>query len=80
MNIIRGVRKWNALKRVVIHTIAMGEDGIDHQFMRTLAQENKGSYRKILKGGKIVRDGDGDKPAKARGDGDKPAKARGAGK
>ncbi|MEE2887723.1 MAG: HEAT repeat domain-containing protein [Planctomycetota bacterium] len=65
MNIIRGVRQWNALKRVVIHTIAMGEDGIDHRFMRMLAQENSGSYRRIMKGGKVVRDGAKDENAKA---------------
>lgn len=64
MKIIKGVRQWNALKRVVIHTIAMGEDGIDHQFMKTLAQENSGSYRQILKGGKVKKDG-----KQAKGDG-----------
>lgn len=63
MKIIKGVRQWNALKRVVIHTIAMGNDGIDHEFMRMLAKENGGSYRKILKGGKVVKDGEQKKGA-----------------
>ncbi|MCA8955378.1 MAG: HEAT repeat domain-containing protein [Planctomycetes bacterium] len=52
--IIEGARKWNPLKRVVIHTIAMGESGIDHEFMSKLARENGGQYRKILAGGRVV--------------------------
>ncbi len=57
MKIIEGVREWNALKRVVIHTIAMGQQGIDHKFMQMLATENGGEYRKVLKGGKVEKGG-----------------------
>jgi hypothetical protein len=71
MKIIEGVRQWNPLQRVVIHTIAMGESGIDHDFMQKLASENRGEYRKILKGGKIEK-GDGE-PADKEPEGKEPA-------
>jgi hypothetical protein len=40
--IIRAVREWNKLKRVVIHTIGIG--GHNVAFMSTLASENGGTY------------------------------------
>lgn len=85
MKIVKGVRQWNSLKRVVIHTIAMGDSGIDHKFMRMLANENKGGYRKILKGGKVVLDGADEADKKKDKDGEKgkdgaPGKDGGKGK
>jgi hypothetical protein len=43
-SILVGVRKWNALKRVVIHTIGIGEQ-LNTKFLGTLAKENGGAFR-----------------------------------
>ncbi|WP_109434918.1 MULTISPECIES: VWA domain-containing protein [Aquimarina] len=40
--VLEEIRKVNT-KGVIIHTIAFGEDA-DHNFMRTLAQENQGTF------------------------------------
>ncbi len=40
--VLEEIRKVNT-KGIIIHTIAFGEDA-DHNFMRTLAQENKGTF------------------------------------
>ncbi len=40
--VLEEVRKINT-KNIIIHTIAFGEDA-DHNFMRTLAQENNGTF------------------------------------
>ncbi len=41
--IIEGVRMWNPLKKVVVHSIAMGKDTND-LFLRQLASENSGQF------------------------------------
>ncbi len=51
MKIVEGARKWNSLKRVMIHTIAFGTKDIDHKFMHMLADENGGQYRIVLPDG-----------------------------
>ena len=40
--ILEDVRKWNKLRRVVIHTIGIGQD--NRGFMQALAKENGGTY------------------------------------
>ncbi len=45
------VRQWNAQKRIVIHTIGIGAEH-NTTFMRTLAEENDGSYYAVLPEGK----------------------------
>lgn len=40
--ILEDVRKWNKLRRVVIHTIGIGQD--NRAFMQALAKENGGTY------------------------------------
>lgn len=42
--ILVSVRQWNALKRVVIHCIAIGKE-LNAGFLRQLADENGGEYR-----------------------------------
>lgn len=43
--IIKAVRKWNALKSVVIHTIGIGGE-LNAPFLQKLAQENNGEFRR----------------------------------
>jgi hypothetical protein len=43
--IINAVRNWNALKSVVVHCIGIGE-GINESFMRKLATENGGEFKR----------------------------------
>ena len=42
--ILLGVRAWNALKRVTIHTIAIGKD-LNASFLQQLASENGGEFK-----------------------------------
>lgn len=41
--ILRRVRDWNKLSRIVIHTVAVGKDA-DQAFLRRLAMENGGQF------------------------------------
>jgi hypothetical protein len=41
--ILDAVRRWNALDRVVVHTIGLG-DGVGDWFLQGLAQQNGGTY------------------------------------
>ncbi|MHC4959896.1 MAG: VWA domain-containing protein [Planctomycetota bacterium] len=41
--ILEGVRKWNALGRVTIHTIGIGKD-LNRTFLEQLARENNGRF------------------------------------
>ena len=43
--IITAVRGWNALKRVTVHCIGIGK-GINAAFLKTLASENNGEFRR----------------------------------
>lgn len=43
--IIRAVREWNPLKRVVIHTIGLGDE-LNEPFLRALAIENGGEFKR----------------------------------
>jgi hypothetical protein len=42
--ILTGVREWNPLKRVVIHTIAIGKD-VNVPFLQQLARDNGGEFK-----------------------------------
>lgn len=42
--ILVGARQWNALKRVTIHTIGIGQ-GLDVDFLTKLAKENGGEFK-----------------------------------
>lgn len=42
--IIRGVRAMNKLKKITIHTIVVGQDSKNSDFMRRLATENGGQF------------------------------------
>lgn len=44
--ILVGVRSWNALKRVTIHTIGIGK-GLNEPFLAQLARENGGEFKKF---------------------------------
>jgi Mg-chelatase subunit ChlD len=44
--IIAAVRKWNSLKTVVVHCIGIGQ-GVNIRFMRQLATENGGEFKKF---------------------------------
>jgi Mg-chelatase subunit ChlD len=44
--IIAAVRKWNSLKTVVVHCIGIGR-GVNTRFMRQLATENGGEFKKF---------------------------------
>ena len=44
--ILEGVRAWNPVKRVTIHTIGIG-NGLNDSFLRTLAEENGGEFKKF---------------------------------
>ncbi len=44
--IIKAVRKWNALKSVVVHCIGIGK-GVNEPFMRQLASENGGEFKRF---------------------------------
>ncbi len=48
------VRQWNAQKRIVIHTIGIGAEH-NNTFMRTLAEENGGSYHAVMPDGKKAK-------------------------
>ena len=41
--ILRRVREWNRLSRIVLHVVGVGKDH-DAVFMRRLAEENGGQY------------------------------------
>lgn len=44
--IIKAVRKWNALKSVVVHCIGIGR-GVNERFMKKLATENGGEFKRF---------------------------------
>ena len=44
--ILAGVRQWNALKRVTIHAIGIG-NGLDVAFLTQLAKENGGEFKQF---------------------------------
>lgn len=44
--VLQAVRQWNAMKRVVIHTIGIGKEH-NVRFMKQLASENGGQYRGV---------------------------------
>ena len=44
--ILEGVRAWNPVKRVTIHTIGIG-NGLNEGFLRTLAEDNGGEFKKF---------------------------------
>lgn len=44
-NIMAAIKQWNPMGRVVIHTIGIG-DGMDVDFLRRLAAENGGTFKK----------------------------------
>lgn len=52
--ILVAVRDWNPLKRVVIHTIGIGED-LNYDFMERLAAENGGEFKHFTDAGERKR-------------------------
>jgi hypothetical protein len=44
--ILEGVRAWNPVKRVTIHTIGIG-NALNEGFLRTLAEDNGGEFKKF---------------------------------
>ncbi|PIE25516.1 MAG: hypothetical protein CSA62_01075 [Planctomycetota bacterium] len=46
--ILKAVRTWNAMNRVTVHAIAIGQH-LNVQFMQRLAAENGGEFRRALK-------------------------------
>ena len=53
--ILRAVRHWNPLKRVTIHTIAIGSENLDVRFLKRLAAENGGVFQHYTDSGKKRR-------------------------
>ena len=54
--ILTAVRDWNQLKRIQIHAIAIDPrigSGAFVRFMKSLARENKGTYREIGSDGRL---------------------------
>jgi hypothetical protein len=46
--VLAAIRVWNAMKRVTIHTIAIGGN-LNFKFMQQLAAENGGEFRRAMK-------------------------------